>query len=335
MAQKVSQKKPSSDHGRRHRLAVVVLNGTTQFELGIAFEVFGVDRSALTPQWYEFLLVAAEPGPVRTEAGFLLENAHDLCELESVDTIVVPACTDGVGTPELRTALRAAHARGARIASICTGAFILAEAGLLDGRRATTHWAHTERLVESYRNVDVYPDVLYVEDGGILTSAGAAAGIDLCLHMVRADFGSAVANAVARRLVVPPHRDGGQAQFIDAPMPRGDSEGLGPLLDWAVARLEEPLTLDDLARQAHISTRTLVRRFQAATGTTPLQWLLAQRVRRAQHLLEASDEPVERVASMAGFGTAANLRQHFTRAVGVAPMTYRRTFRGEGTAVVA
>jgi transcriptional regulator GlxA family with amidase domain len=181
--------------------------------------------------------------------------------------------------------------------------------------------------VQDYRNVDVYPDVLYVEDGGIFTSAGAAAGIDLCLHMVRSDFGSDVANALARRLVVPPHRDGGQAQFIDTPMPRGDSDSLGPLLDWALARLDEPLTLDDLARHAHISTRTLVRRFQAATGTTPLQWLLMQRVRRAQHLLEATDEPVERVAGLAGFGTAANLRQHFTRSVGVAPMAYRRTFR--------
>ena len=326
---------PSDGNSRRHRVALVVLNGTTQFELGIAYEVFGVDRSALTPHWYEFMLVAGEPGPLRTEAGFVFDADHDLSELDSADTIVVPACNDGLGTPELRAALCAAHARGARIASICTGAFILAEAGLLDGRRATTHWAHTSRLVEDYRNVDVYPDVLYVEDGGILTSAGAAAGIDLCLHMVRADFGSDVANAVARRLVVPPHRDGGQAQFIDAPMPRSDNDGLGPLLDWALARLDEPLTLDDLARQAHISTRTLVRRFQAATATTPLQWLLAQRVRRARHLLEATDEPVERVASMAGFGTAANLRQHFTRTVGVAPMAYRRTFRGEGAAVVA
>jgi transcriptional regulator GlxA family with amidase domain len=316
-------------------VAIVVLNGTTQFELGIAYEVFGIDRSHLTPHWYEFVLVAGESGPVRTEAGFLLDNGEPLSALQSADTIIVPACNDEVGTPELRAALRAAHARGARIASICTGAFILAEAGLLDGRRATTHWAHTARLIETYRHVDVYPDVLYVEDGGILTSAGAAAGIDLCLHMVRADFGSDVANAVARRLVVPPHRDGGQAQFIDAPIPRGDADALGPLLDWALERLDEPLTLDDLARQAHISTRTLVRRFQTATGTTPLQWLLGQRVRRAQHLLEASDEPVERVAAMAGFGTAANLRQHFTRAVGVAPMAYRRTFRGEATAVVA
>jgi AraC family transcriptional activator FtrA len=312
---------------RRHRVALVVLNGSTQFELGIAYEVFGIDRSALTPEWYEFRLVAAEPGPIRTEGGFLLDTPYDLSSLDDVDTIVVPACDDGLGTPELRAALCAAHARGARIASICTGALILAEAGLLEGRRATTHWAHTDWLVEHYPNVDVYPDVLYVEDGGILTSAGAAAGIDLCLHMVREDFGSEVANSVARRLVVPPHRDGGQAQFIDAPMPRCDGDGLAPLLDWAMGRLGEPLTLEDLARQAHVSTRTLVRRFQAALGTTPLQWLLMQRVRRAQNLLESSDEPVERVASMAGFGTAANLRQHFTRAVGVPPMSYRRTFR--------
>ena len=331
----MTRKRAGSAGAPRHRVAVVVLNGAAQFELAIAYEVFGVDRSALTPQWYDFQLVAGEPAPVRTQGGFLLDTPHDLGALEQADTIIVPACDDSGGTPALHAALRAAHARGARIASICTGAFILAEAGLLDGRRATTHWAHTDRLVETYPTVDVYPDVLYVEDGGILTSAGAAAGIDLCLYMVRADFGSDIANAVARRLVVPPHRDGGQAQFIDAPMPRGDADALGPLLDWAVARLDEPLTLDDLARQAHISTRTLVRGFQAATGTTPLQWLLAQRVRRAQHLLEATDEPVERVASLAGFGTAANLRQHFTRTVGVAPMAYRRTFRGEGTAVVA
>jgi len=312
----------------RHRIAVVVLDGSTQFELGIAYEIFGVDRTHLTPDWYEFFLVAGEDGPVRTEAGFLLDTPYGIDALATMDTIVVPACSEsGLGTAELRAALCAAHARGARIASICTGAFILAEAGLLEGRRATTHWAHTERLVADYPSVDVYPDVLYVEDSGILTSAGAAAGLDLCLHMVRTDFGSEIANTVARRLVVPPFRDGGQAQFIDAPMPRVETDGLGPVLDWAMARLGEPLTLEDLARQAHVSTRTLVRRFQGTLGTTPLQWLLMQRVRRAQNLLEATDEPVERIASTAGFGTAANLRQHFTRAVGVAPMTYRRTFR--------
>jgi transcriptional regulator GlxA family with amidase domain len=320
-----------------HRsVALVVINGTTQFELGIAFEVFGIDRSSLTPHWYDFRLVAGEPGPIRTEADFVLDTPHALQALEEADTIIVPATVDdGLGNPQLWSALRAAHARGARIASICTGAFILAEAGLLDGRKATTHWAHAARLVERYPNVDVYPDVLYVEDAGIFTSAGAAAGLDLCLHLVRADHGTDVANAIARRLVVPPHRDGGQAQYIDAPVPRGDSDSLAPLLDWALTRLEEPLTLDDLARQAHVSTRTLVRRFQSATGTTPLQWLLAQRVRRAQHLLEATDEPVERVASLAGFGTAANLRQHFTRSVGVAPMSYRRTFRGQADTIVA
>jgi transcriptional regulator GlxA family with amidase domain len=325
----------SSRSRRRHRVAVAVLNRTTQFELAVAYEVFGVDRRELTPDWYDFRLVAAEPGPIRTEGGFILDTPHTIDELARADTIIVPACGDRDGSPELRAALRAAHARGARIASICTGAFILAAAGLLDGRRATTHWAHAARLAETYPQVDVDPNVLYVEDGTIFTSAGTAAGIDLCLHLVRRDLGSDVANAVARRMVVPPHRDGGQAQFVDAPVPRGDADSLGPLLDWALANLEQQLTLDDLARHAHISTRTLVRRFQAATGTTPLQWLLAQRVRRARHLLEATDEPVERIAALAGFGTAANLRQHFTRAVGVAPMAYRRTFRGEGTVSVA
>jgi transcriptional regulator GlxA family with amidase domain len=227
----------------------------------------------------------------------------------------------------LLDALRRAHARGARLASICTGAFLLAEAGLLDGRRATTHWAHVDRFLERFPDVDLDPNVLYVEDGTIFTSAGTASGIDLCLHLVRRDLGSDVATAIARRMVVPPHRDGGQAQYVDAPIPRCDIDSLGPLLDWALAHLDQPLTLDDLARQGAMSTRTLVRRFQAATGTTPLQWLLAQRVRRAQHLLEATDEPVERVATLAGFGSAPNLRQHFTRIVGVSPMAYRRTFR--------
>jgi transcriptional regulator GlxA family with amidase domain len=315
-----------------HRVAVVVVNGTTQFELAVAYEVFGIDRSEYSDDWYEFALVAAEPGPIRTQGGFLLDTPYGLGELRRADTIIVPAAQCERGVPEpLLAALRAAHRRGARIASICTGAFILAEAGLLDGRRATTHWIDAAELAARYPAVTVEPDVLYVEDGNIFTSAGAAAGIDLCLHLVRLDLGSDVANAVARRMVVPPHRDGGQAQFVDAPIPRGDTDTLGPLLDWALAHLGEPLTLDDLARHASVSTRTLVRRFQAATGTTPLQWLLGQRVRRAQHLLESTDEPVERIAGLAGFGTAANLRQHFTRQVGVAPMAYRRTFRG-GTA---
>jgi len=317
-----------------HRVAVVVLNGTTQFELAVAYEVFGIDRSEYSDDWYEFTYVAGEPGPIRIQGGLTLDAPHGLSHLRTADTIIVPAVVDErTDLPEpLLAALRAAHRRGARLASICTGAFILAEAGLLDGRCATTHWMDSAELARRYPAIRVEPDVLYVEDDNIFTSAGAAAGIDLCLHLVRLDLGSDVANSVARRMVVPPHRDGGQAQFVDAPMPRGETDTLGPLLDWALANLNEPLTLDDLARRAAVSTRTLVRRFQATTGTTPLQWLLSQRVRRAQHLLESTDEPVERIAGMAGFGTAANLRQHFTRLVGVAPMAYRRTFRGGAVA---
>jgi AraC family transcriptional activator FtrA len=311
-----------------HTVAVAVVSGTAQFELAVACEVFGVDRSAMFDDWYAFKLCAAEPGPIRTAGGLLLETPYGLDDLVTADTVIVPAAGE---EPErlgpLVAALQQAYARGARIASICTGAFILAEAGLLDGRRATTHWAHAAEFAARYPAVEVDPNVLYVEDGRLFTSAGTAAGIDLCLHMLRLDLGTDVANSVARRMVVPPHRDGGQAQYVDAPLPRCDQETIGPLLDWALARLEEPLTLRDLARHANVSVRTLVRRFAAATGTTPLQWLLAQRVRRAQHLLESSDEPVERIASLAGFGTAANLRQHFTRAVGVPPMHYRRTFR--------
>jgi AraC family transcriptional activator FtrA len=313
-----------------HTVAVAVVDGTADFELATATEVFGTDRSYLTPDWYSFKLCAVEPGPIRTRAGLTLQTPYGLDDLVTADTVIVPAGGEESDDHELLLdALRRADANGARIASICTGAFLLAEAGLLDGKHATTHWAHSEELAARWPDVAVDPNVLYVQDGRIFTSAGTAAGIDLCLHLVRTDFGVDVANAVARRMVVPPHRDGGQAQYVDAPLPRCDSETLGPLLDWALARLEEPLTLPDLAKQANVSVRTLVRRFTAATGTTPLQWVLAQRVRRAQHLLESSDEPVERIASLAGFGTAANLRQHFTRAVGVAPMHYRRTFRGD------
>jgi AraC family transcriptional activator FtrA len=313
-----------------HTVAVAVVNGTAQFELAVACEVFGIDRSEMFGEWYEFKLCAAEPGPIRTAGGLILDTPYGVEDLIDADTVVVPAMGEDPATRgPLLEALRRAYDNGARIASICTGAFMLAEAGLLDGRRATTHWAHAAELAARYPNVRVDPNVLYVEDGQLFTSAGTAAGIDLCLHMVRNDFGTDVANAVARRMVVPPHRDGGQAQYVDAPLPRCDSDTLAPLLDWALEHLDEPLTLRDLARKSNISVRTLVRRFTAATGTTPLQWLLIQRVRRAQHLLESSDQPVERIASLAGFGTAANLRAHFTKIVGVAPIQYRRCFRGD------
>jgi len=310
-----------------HTVAVAVVAGTAQFELAVACEVFGTDRSWMFDEWYGFKLCAAEPGPVRTAAGLILDTPYGIDDLVTADTVIVPAAgeTPGQHAP-LIAALQQAYAKGARIASICTGAFLLAEAGLLTGRRATTHWAHAAELAQRFPDIEVDPNVLYVQDGRIFTSAGTAAGIDLCLHMLRLDLGTEAANAVARRMVVPPHRDGGQAQYVDAPLPQCDSDTLAPLLDWAMERLDQQLTLRDLARQSNVSVRTLVRRFTAATGTTPLRWLLIQRVRRAQHLLESSDQPVERIASLAGFGTAANLRQHFTRVVGVPPMHYRRTF---------
>jgi transcriptional regulator GlxA family with amidase domain len=311
-------------------VAVAVVSGTAQFELATAYEVFGTDRRYLTPDWYDFRLCAVGPAPVRVKGGLVVDTPYGVDDLVDADTVIVPAAgEDPAAHPELLEALRTAYARGARIASICTGAFMLAEAGLLDGRRATTHWAHAEEFARRYPAVDLDPNVLYVEDGRLYTSAGTAAGIDLGLYLVRCDLGSDVANAVARRMVVPPHRDGGQAQFVDAPLPACEADNLAPVLDWALSHLDEPLTLSDLAGAAHVSVRTLVRRFQAATGTTPLQWLLQQRVRRARHLLESTDEPIERIASLAGFGSAPNFRAHFTRVVGVPPVSYRRTFRGD------
>src|SRR6266545_2180086 len=226
-----------------------------------------------------------------------------------------------------RARRRAAPAHGARVAAICSGAFVLAAAGLLNGRRATTHWLHAAELARRFPRIRVDASVLYVEDERIFTSAGTAAGLDLCLELVRRDHGSTVANALARRLVIPPHRDGGQAQYVEAPVPP-DSGGnrLANLQEWALQRLDQPLTLQDLADAAHMSTRTLARRFSSALGTTPLQWLLRQRVRRAQELLESSDEPVDRVAALAGFGTAPNLRRHFSRLCRVSPTAYRRAF---------
>jgi transcriptional regulator GlxA family with amidase domain len=230
---------------------------------------------------------------------------------------------------ELLEAVRTAHARGARILSFCSGAFLLARAGLLDGRRATTHWMFADQLAERFPSVEVEPDVLYVVDGNVMTSAGTAAAIDLCLHVVRSDHGADVANAVARRMVVPPHRDGGQAQFIQAPVPTlaEVDDPFRVTLDWALEHLDEPLTVEVLARRAAMSPRTFARRFVAITGTTPLQWLLRQRVLHAQRLLETTDQPIEWVASRCGFGTAAGMRIHFQRFVGTSPMAYRRTFQ--------
>ncbi|WP_067473637.1 helix-turn-helix domain-containing protein [Actinomadura hibisca] len=307
-------------------VAVAITDGMLHFELSVAFEVFGPAPAAVTGPWYE--LVGCGSDAVRA-GRFRLEPDDGFDRLASADTVIVPAWADVDVPPpaDLLDAVRAAHEAGARVAALCTGAFVLAAAGLLDGRRATTHWAHTDVLAERHPRVEVDPDVLYVDNGSVLTSAGKAAALDLCLHLVRLDHGSTVANAVARRLVVPPHRDGGQAQFIASPMPAREDHPLAELLPWVIERLDHPLTVEDLARQAAMSSRNLGRHFRSVTGTTPLQWLLVQRIRRAQELLELTDDGVEAIATATGMGTATTLRRHFNRTVGVPPDTYRRTFR--------
>lgn len=301
------------------------------YELSIACTVFGIPHPDLADPWYELRLCGTgvpTPGP-----GFSLRTDHGLDGLVGADTVIVPSvpesCAEEGGKvePELVEALRAAAGSGARMVSLCTGAFALAAAGLLDGRRATAHWQHTRELAARHPKVVVDDSVLYTDDGNVLTSAGATAALDLCLHLVRRDLGARVANQVARRLVVPPHRTGGQAQFIELPVPAADDDSLGPVLQWAAERLEQPLTVVALARRARLSPRTFHRRLQDATGTTPLQWLLSQRLARAQSLLESTDLPVEQIGERSGLGSAANLRRHFSRTVGVSPTDYRRTFR--------
>ncbi|MGA4844393.1 helix-turn-helix domain-containing protein [Streptomyces sp. G45] len=307
-------------------VALAVTDGMLPYELSVAIEVFGTDLTHLVAPWYDFTLCGN--GPVRV-GRFHLEPDHGLDRLAHADTVIVPgwADTDREPPADLVDALRTAHTAGARVASLCTGAFILGAAGLLDGKRATTHWAHTQELAQRHPAVTVDPDVLYVDNGDVLTSAGKAAAMDLCLHLVRRDHGSAGANKIARRLVTPPHRDGGQAQFISTPLPAPDNHPLADLLPWAQERLNQPLTVEDLARQAGMSSRHLTRHFKHLTGTTPLKWLHTQRIRHAQELLETTTATVDTIAAATGMGTATTLRRHFHRSVGVPPDTYRRTFR--------
>lgn len=302
------------------------------YELSIPATVFGMPQPDLADPWYDLRLCGTGERGRDTVPGFTLRSRHGLDDLVGADTVIVSWVPDEViddnapVPPDLVTALRRAHDAGARMVSLCVGAFALAEAGLLDGRRATAHWMHTAQLAERYPNVLVDDSVLYVDDGDVLTSAGMTAGLDLCLHLVRRDLGAHVANQLARRMVVPAHRPGGQSQFIDLSVPATDEQGLTPVLDWARARLDQPLTIEDLARRAVVSPRTFYRRLQAATGTTPLQWLLNQRLARAQTLLEATDLSVERIAKLSGLGTANNLRHHFLKQIGISPSDYRQAF---------
>jgi transcriptional regulator GlxA family with amidase domain len=320
---------------RLENIAVLVPDGVAAFELGVLCEVFGSDRSADGFPSYDFGLARATPGPVSTGSGFDILVEHGLDRLECADLVAVPAyrtatLPEGRLPQVLIDALVAAHARGAMILSVCSGAFALGQAGLLDGRRCTTHWRYTDELSRRFPLARIEPDVLYVGDDGVLTSAGTAAGIDLCLHLVREIQGTEVANALARRMVVPPHRDGGQAQYIDLPMPKTSEGSLADLLAWMSEHLDVELTVDELAMRALMSPRTFARRFRAETGTTPHRWLVGQRILRAQQLLESSDEPIERVAQLSGFGNAATLRHHFGLVRGTTPNAFRRTFRAAG-----
>ena len=313
---------------KRHTVAVVVTDGVSLFELGVPCEVFGVDRSELGVPWYRFVVCAPEPGPVATSAGFTIVATHGLEALARADTIVVTPPGDDVEPPRaLLDALVRAHRRGKRLVALCTGALVLAAAGLLDGRPATTHWMHTDELAERYPQVKVDPAVLYVDDGTILTSAGTAAAIDLCLHVVALDFGAEIANAVARRMVIPPHREGGQAQFVETPLTGASpDDGFSETLQWVQAHLDEPLTVESLAHRAAMSPRTFARRFRDTTGTTPYRWVLLQRVILAQRLLETTDLGVDAIADLCGMATPA-LRDHFQRIVATSPSSYRRTFQ--------
>jgi transcriptional regulator GlxA family with amidase domain len=315
---------------RMTRVAVVAFDGIRPFHLSVPCAVFGETADA-EPSPFELRVCAAEPGELRTQAGFGIAARHGLRTLAWADIVVVPSWRDPRETPPaaLLAALRRAHARGALVVGLCVGAYVLAEAGLLDGRRATTHWRWAAHFAERYPQVQVDPNVLYVDEGDVLTSAGTAAGIDCCLHVVRHYLGAEAASRVARSLVVPPHRQGSQAQYIEQPvLATARDTPLTKTLDWAARHLDAAHSLDSLAARAAMSRRSFTRHFSQHTGTTVGQWLLAQRLALAQRLLETTAQPVERIAERAGFGSALSLRQHFAAALHTTPSLYRREFRG-------
>lgn len=317
---------------KRHVVAVLAFDGMAPFELGVVVEVFGLPRPELGDMpWYELRVCAEEPGrDLQAVGGFTLRAECDLDALAAADTVIVPGVAD-TGTevsPALVDALLRAHARGARLVSICSGAFALAATGLLEGRRATTHWRYARALAERHPGIEVDPDVLYVDTGDVLTSAGSAAGIDLCLYLVRADHGAAVANTVARRFVVPPHREGGQAQFIEAAVGGIDHEddGVTRSMNWAMRHLHTPLSVPALAGAAYMSERSFARHFTRRNGVSPMRWVIAQRVAASLPLLESGEGTVDEVAAAVGFDSAATYRHHFGRQMRTTPTAYRRTF---------
>jgi transcriptional regulator GlxA family with amidase domain len=320
------------DEAMLGNVVAVVLDGFGAFELGVVCEVFGTDRTDDGLPGYDFAVVAGEPGPLRSSAGFVMDVPDGLDRLDAADLVAVLPAGDGrserADWPEpMLAALRRVVDRGAQVLSVCTGAFALGAAGLLDGRSCTTHWRHAAQLARMYPAAKVDPSVLYVDDDPVITSAGTASGIDACLYLVRKEQGSRVANAIARRMVVPPHRDGGQAQYVDMPVGESAGDTLGEVIEWMRRNLDQLVTVDDLARLAAMSPRTFARRFVQETGTTPQRWLTGQRILLAQQLLEDTDETVDFIAERAGFGNAATFRHHFRGWRGTTPAGYRRAFR--------
>jgi transcriptional regulator GlxA family with amidase domain len=312
-------------------VAVVVLDGFSPFEMAVPCEVFGTDRTGDGLPRYDFAVVAGEPGPLRSEVGFTVQTSAGLERLAGADLVVVPAPSDerrlrAEWSPDLLAALRATVDRGGKILSVCTGAFVLGAAGLLDGRACTTHWRHARELATMYPAAKVDPSVLYVDDGLIITSAGTAAGIDACLYLVRKEQGASVANAIARRMVVPPHRDGGQAQFVERPVGPPACDTLAEVIEWMERHLDQQLPVNELAQLAAMSPRTFARRFVQETGTTPQRWLIGQRILLAEQLLEQTDETVDAIADRTGFGNATALRHHFRAWRATTPNAYRRAF---------
>ncbi len=314
---------------RRHRVVCLLSDGMTSIGVAIANDVFGApwERELGVP-WYSYRACSSDPSPIRIGA-LRTEVTNGVGALSRADTVIIPGRGHRPPPPELLAALRGAYRRGARMVSFCTGAYILAEAGLLDGRQAATLWTHADRFRARFPAVKLNPSVLYVDDGQVLTSAGNSAAADLALHILRADYGAAVANRVARQMVAPPHRAGGQAQYVETPVSADPQAGerLGAALEWAVQRLDQPLPVSALAARCSLSQRQFARQFRDATGTTPHQWLLTQRLALAQRLLETTDQPIDQVAASAGFGTPTALRLHFRKALDTSPAQYRRTFR--------
>ncbi|HUR06486.1 MAG TPA: helix-turn-helix domain-containing protein [Nonomuraea sp.] len=312
-------------------VAVLAFDGMSPFELGCVVEIFGLPRPELGVPWYDLKVCAETSQPLRAVGGFTLQAAHGLDALVSAGTVIVPGVADvrGQVSDELVAALRLAHDRGARMVSICSGAFALAAAGLLDGREATTHWKYAELLQQRFPKVSVNASVLYVDDGDVLTSAGSAAGLDLLIHLIRGDHGPNVANAVARRLVIAPHREGGQAQFIQAAVtPVEDDDAVARAMAWAMDHLARPITVGDLARVAHMSERSFIRHFKRQTGTSPLRWVISQRVAASLPMLEGTAAPVEEIGAAVGFESPVTFRHHFTRTMRTSPSAYRRAFSG-------